>query len=123
MCLFVIRKAHSEDTNQRGGQLAIWVHFLAFMQMTDKLYKIYCEDVNRKEIEAILYHHFTGFTILSATGCYKHQFEQALAIEISNAELSAIESACQMIAEKCSRGRLCTPCHHAILALYTVRRK
>lgn len=84
------------------------------MQMTDKLYKIYCEDVNRKEIEAILYHHFTGFTILSATGCYKHQFEQALAIEIFNAELSAIESACQMIAEKCSQEQVVytvSPCY------------
>lgn len=45
-------------------------------------YRIYTEDKNTVEIEALLDTHFDGYTVLNARGRWKGQSENSLVIEI-----------------------------------------
>lgn len=46
------------------------------------LFRIYTEDVNREETEALAGAHFDGFTTLTATGFWQGVRERSLVIEI-----------------------------------------
>lgn len=46
------------------------------------LYKVYTEDLKRREIEVIISKYFKGFTIASTTGFWELQREQSIVIDI-----------------------------------------
>jgi hypothetical protein len=48
------------------------------------VYRLFTEDKNRKEIEAIVGRYFDGFTVIPATGYWKGERERSLIIEISS---------------------------------------
>ena len=52
------------------------------MLQSRKLYQIYTEDKNFKDVEAIVAKEFSGFSIILASGFYKGTEEEALIIEI-----------------------------------------
>ena len=47
-----------------------------------KLYRIYCEDTQREEVERIAGLHFDAFTISTAVGYWTGQREHSLVVEI-----------------------------------------
>jgi len=84
------------------------------MLMNDKLYRIYCEDVNRDVIDSILAYHFTGYTILSAAGSYGGIPEDSLIIEVFDTTLPTVIEVCGEIAEKCNQEQVVytvSPCY------------
>ena len=46
------------------------------------LYRIYTENKNREQVEAIVARRFSGFTISAATGYWQGQREDSLVIEV-----------------------------------------
>lgn len=50
--------------------------------MTSKLYRIYTEEKNRAEVEAVTGDYFPGFTVFTGIGYYKGNKEFSMVIEI-----------------------------------------
>ena len=54
------------------------------------MYRIYTEDLNREQIEAILASSFDSFTVLPATGYWEGQRENSLVIELDTNDKSSV---------------------------------
>jgi len=46
------------------------------------LYRIFTEDINRKQVEGIVGSKYIGYTLLNATGVWNGQKEKSLIVEI-----------------------------------------
>lgn len=73
---------------------------LLFMRKTDeKVYRIYTEDVRRKEIIKATSEKFDNFTLHPTTGFYDGRAEKSIVIEIVKATDERIESLARRIQE------------------------
>ena len=55
------------------------------------LYRLYTEDINRREVEVLVAKYFEGFTITPATGYWQLKREQTIIIDIVGEEGNLID--------------------------------
>lgn len=63
--------------------------------MPDKIYRIYCQDTDRRKLIEVLRQTFNSFTILPAIGWYKGQREASVVIEVYGTTRSAVNRVCR----------------------------
>lgn len=68
----------------------------------NKIYRIYTENVGRRQVAELVSKYFKGFTILDATGYYKGQAERSMVIELmaSDHQSHVIRFLSKVIAQK-----------------------
>ena len=67
------------------------------------LFKLYCEDVNRAGIEAILCKHVQSFTIYPAVGHYDGIKERAIVIDCFGTTRAIVETVAQELIVACNQ--------------------
>jgi predicted LPLAT superfamily acyltransferase len=65
--------------------------------MSDRLYKIYCENKDREAIEFLIASHIDSFTVTEAIGYYKGTKEKSIVIEVFNTTREIINNIAQEI--------------------------
>ncbi len=55
------------------------------------VYRIYTEDLNRRDVEVLTAKYFPGFTIIEATGFWKLKREKTIIIELVILELQNLD--------------------------------
>lgn len=62
------------------------------------MFRIYCEDVNRKLTESILNSFLDNYTIIPAMGVYKGQREKSVVIDVFETTKEIVNQICQKLA-------------------------
>ena len=84
----------------------------------DNIFRIYCEDVNREGIEAVLSRNLEGYTIGTGTGFYHGQKEKSLIIDAFGTTRSAVNRIAQEIAFECNQESVAIveiPCYNSFI--------
>lgn len=63
------------------------------------MFRIYCEDVDRKRMEGILNLFLDNYTIIPAMGFYKGQREKSVVIDVFETTKSTVNLICQELAQ------------------------
>jgi hypothetical protein len=67
------------------------------------MFRIYCEDVNRKLMEEILSTYLQSFTIIPASGFYKGVRENSVVIEAFETNKETVHEICERLASYLSQ--------------------